>query len=176
MSGQDSGQFDIIIALMQNEITVRPATLADAERIYALINLNRDQLVPRSLGNIAESIDRFFIAESDGEMCGCAAYQIHPEIGEAQAASVEIQSVAVKRIFRRRGIGRALIQAVSERVVRFRPREMVVLTFAPEFFTALGFSEIPKTQVMHKLYTGCINCTKHANPYTCPEIAMKRAV
>ena len=29
---------------------------------------------------------------------------------------------------------------------------------------------------MHKLYTGCINCTKHANPYTCPEIAMRRTV
>ena len=25
-----------------------------------------------------------------------------------------------------------------------------------------------------KLYTGCINCTKHANPYTCPEVAMRR--
>jgi len=25
---------------------------------------------------------------------------------------------------------------------------------------------------MHKLYTGCMNCTKHANPFTCPEIAM----
>jgi hypothetical protein len=25
---------------------------------------------------------------------------------------------------------------------------------------------------MHKLYMGCINCTKHANPFTCPEIAM----
>ena len=40
----------------------------------------------------------------------------------------------------------------------------------------LGFSETPKTEVMHKLYTGCINCTKHADPFTCPEIAMKRAV
>jgi hypothetical protein len=27
---------------------------------------------------------------------------------------------------------------------------------------------------MHKLYTGCINCTKHTDPFTCPEIAMKR--
>ena len=25
-----------------------------------------------------------------------------------------------------------------------------------------------------KLYTGCINCTKHADPFTCPEIAMVR--
>lgn len=155
-------------------MNVRPATLADAEKIFALINLNRDQLVPRSLGNIVECIDRFFIAEADGEMAGCAAYAIHPEIGNAEAAVVEVVSVAVKSMFRRRGIGKALVEAIVNRVAAFSPREIVVLTFAPEFFSALGFVEIPKTQIMHKLYTGCINCTKHADPYTCPEIAMCR--
>ena len=153
-------------------MNIRHATLADAERIFALINLNRDQLVPRSLGNIVESIDRFFVAEAGGEMAGCASYTVHPEIGNAEAAAVEVVSVAVKSAFRRQGIGKALVEAVIACVTAFRPREVVVLTFAPEFFSALGFREIPKTQIMHKLYTGCINCTKHADPYTCPEIAM----
>ncbi len=156
------------------EPVIRTAELRDAEKIYALISLNRDQLVPRSLGNVVEMIDRFVLAECDGEMVGCAAYQIHPEIGDAEAASVEIVSVAVKSVFRRRGIGRALVEGVLAKVAAFRPKEVVVLTFAPEFFASLGFAEVPKTQVMHKLYTGCINCTKHANPYTCPEIAMKK--
>ena len=155
-------------------MTVRPATLKDAERIFALINLNRDQLVPRSLGNIVESVDRFFVAEDGGEMAGCAAYQIHPEIGNAEAAVVEIVSVAVKSPFRRRGIGRALVEAVIAKAAAVLPREIVVLTFAPEFFSSLGFEVIEKTRIMHKLYTGCINCTKHADPYTCPEIAMRR--
>jgi len=47
-----------------------------------------------------------------------------------------------------------------------------VLTLTPEFFATLGFREIPKTRIMHKLYTGCINCTKHTDPFTCPERAM----
>ena len=64
--------------------------------------------------------------------------------------------------------------AIASKVAPFHPKEVLVLTFAPEFFTALGFHEIPKTKVMHKLYTGCINCTKHADPFTCPEIAMVR--
>jgi len=157
-------------------VKVRQATLKDAEKIFALIALNRDMLVPRSLGNIVESIDRFVIAECEGEMAGCAAFQIHPEIGDAEAASVEIVSLAVKSIFRRRGIGRLLVNAVIENARRFAPKEIVVLTFAPEFFQTLDFVEIPKTEVMHKLYTGCINCTKHANPYTCPEIAMRRII
>lgn len=156
--------------------TVRVAELRDAERIYALVSSNRDQLVPRSLGNIVETIDRFVLAEAGGELVGCAAYQIHPEIGNAEAASVEVVSVAVKAAFRRRGIGRLLVEGVLAKVVTFRPREVVVLTFAPEFFRSLGFVEIAKTEIMHKLYTGCINCTKHANPYTCPEIAMRRSM
>lgn len=154
------------------QATVRPATLVDAERIFALIKLNRDQLVPRSLGNVVENIDRFMIAESEGEMVGCVSYQVHPEIGKAESATVEIVSLAVKSVFRRRGVGRLLVTSVLEKIRSFGPREAIVLTFAPEFFKTLDFVEVPKTKVMHKLYTGCINCTKHADPFTCPEIAM----
>ena len=161
---------------MESDFTIHPAQLQDAERIFALVHLNRDQLVPKSLGNIVENIDRFFIAECERELAGVATYQIHPELGDAEAATVEVQSLAVKSIFRRRGIGRALVEAVIARVAVVKPREIVALTFAPEFFSSLGFVEIPKTNVMHKLYTGCINCTKHTNPYTCPEIAMRREV
>ena len=161
---------------MIGKAAVRQATLGDVERIYALINLNRDQLIPRSVGGIVDSIDRFLVAEAEGEMVGCAAYQIHPELGSVEAATVEIVSVAVKSVFRTRGIGRQLVEAVIARVAAFGPREVLVLTFAPGFFGKLGFTEIPKTKVMHKLYTGCINCTKHTDPFTCPEIAMIRRV
>ena len=88
--------------------SIRQARLGDAEGVYALIGANVDRLVPRSLGNIVESIDRFVVAEADGKMAGCASYQIHPEIGAPEAATVEIVSVAVKEDFRRRGIGRSL--------------------------------------------------------------------
>lgn len=165
-----------IILIKMADANIRAATLKDAEKIFALVVLNRDMLVPRSLGNIVESIDRFVIAEADGKLVGCAAYQIHPEIGNAEAATVEIVSVAVKSTSRKRGVGRLLVEAVVASVKRFRPREVLVLTFAPGFFGKLGFVETPKTEVMHKLYTGCINCTKHANPFTCPEIAMKREI
>ena len=158
------------------EFTTRRATLKDAEKIFALIHQNRDLLVPRAIGNIVENIDRFIVADVDGEMVGCAAFQIHPEIGDPLAATVEIQSVAVRAPYRRNGIGRAIVEAVISSVSVFSPREVLVLTFAPKFFKSLGFHEIPKTNVMHKLYTGCMNCTKHTNPFTCPEIAMTRSL
>ena len=155
-------------------IAVRPATLKDAESIFALIHLNRDMLVQRSMGNVVENIDRFTVAARGGDVIGCATYQIHPEIGKGDTASVEIQSVAVRRPYRRSGIGTRLVEEVIARASATGPAEFVVLTFAPEFFKALGFSEIPKTKVMHKLYTGCMNCTRHRDPFTCPEIAMVR--
>lgn len=157
---------------MEGKTEIRPATLADAERIFKLIGENSDRLVPRSLGNIVESIDRFLIAETAGVFSGCAAYQIHPEIGSPERASVEIVSVVVASAFRGRGIGRILVESMVKRVKSFAAREIVVLTFSPGFFGSLGFVEIPKTKIMHKLYTGCINCTKHADPFTCPETAM----
>lgn len=157
---------------MESDISIRAAKLSDAEKIYALIHLHRDLLVPRSLGNIVENIDRFTVAEVRGETVGCAAFQVHPELGNAESAAVEIVSVAVRAPYRRMGIGKAIVQAVKERARQFGAHEALVLTFAPEFFAVLGFSQVPKTKVMHKLYTGCINCTKHTDPFTCPEIAM----
>ena len=155
------------------EFTLRQATLADAEGIFTVIGEHRDELVPRSRGNIVENIDRFLVAVSpEGALAGCIAYQIWPEIGAPRNATVELQSVAGREAFRRRGVGRPLVEGALERVRVFEPSEVMVLTLTPPFFASLGFHEIPKTRIMHKLYAGCVNCTKHADPFTCPEKAM----
>ena len=151
---------------------LRNAGFGDADGIFSLIQRHGDALVPRSMGDIVQNADRFVVAEAGGGLVGCAAYAIHPEIGVPEGATVEVASVAVDGGWRRKGIGRALVTEIVRRVAPLKPKEVLALTFAPEFFSALGFVEIPKTEVMHKLYTGCINCTKHANPYTCPEKAM----
>ena len=152
--------------------SLRSAGFADAESVFSLIQRHGDALVPRSMGDIVQNVDRFVVAESGGAVVGCASYAIHPEIGMPEGATVEVTSVAVEKPMRRNGIGGALVAEIVRRVSALRPKEVLALTFAPEFFASLGFVEIPKTEVMHKLYTGCINCTKHANPFTCPEKAM----
>ena len=52
------------------------------------------------------------------------------------------------------------------------PAQVIALTFTPAFFVQMGFREVPKQGLMHKIYTGCINCTKYDSPFTCPERAM----
>ena len=152
--------------------TIRVAVLADANPIFALIKSYPEELISRPLNDIVENIDRFMVTELHGEIVGCASWHILPEIGEPERASVEIRSVAVKDGLRGTGVGTSMVHAIIQRVQPLHPAQLVVLTFAPKFFGRLGFHEVPKTQLMHKIYMGCVNCTKHANPFTCPEIAM----
>ena len=156
----------------QPPLAIRPAVLKDSEQIFNLIRSHKDDLISRPIGDIIQNIDRFVVCEAEGRVVGCAAWQVLPEIGEPERASVEIQSVAVHQDYRRHQIGTRIVSNILDTIKRFQPAQANVLTFAPEFFGSLGFKVIPKTQVMHKLYMGCINCTKHANPFTCPEIAM----
>ena len=151
---------------------IRAAVLRDAVQIFELIRSHQDDLISRPIGDIVQNIDRFVVCEIDGNVVGCAAWKILPEIGEPERAAVEIQSVAVLQAYRRTHVGTQIVTRILNEVRRFEPAQAIVLTFAPKFFETLGFKIIPKTQVMHKLYMGCINCTKHANPLTCPEIAM----
>ena len=151
---------------------IRNAVLADANAIFDLIKAHPEELISRALSDIVEDIDRFVVAEQDGRLVGCASWHILPEIGEPERASVEIRSVAVTKGTRGTGIGTALVRAILERIRPLGPAQALALTFAPAFFARLGFHEVAKTQIMHKIYTGCLNCTKHANPFTCPEIAM----
>jgi N-acetylglutamate synthase-like GNAT family acetyltransferase len=152
--------------------TIRPAVLKDAEQIFDLIRQHKEDLISRPIGDIIQNIDRFFVADAEDKVVACAAFEVLPEIGMPERASVEIQSVAVHPDYRRHRIGTRIVRYILERIKVFEPAQAIVLTFAPEFFASLGFRQIEKRQVMHKLYMGCINCTKHANPFTCPEIAM----
>ncbi len=151
---------------------IRPAGFGDASQIYQLIKDHPRELLARSISDIVQNIDRFLVAEAGGKVVGTASWQILPELGRAADPSIEIKSVAVSRDFQQRGAGAALVRAVIRRVRTFHPAQLVVLTFTPDYFRRFGFRETPKEKLMHKLYMGCVNCTKYDSPFTCPEVAM----
>ncbi|MFH0880034.1 MAG: GNAT family N-acetyltransferase [Lentisphaerota bacterium] len=139
-----------------------------------MIKKNPDELVPRSISDILQNIDRFLVVEalSDGKIIGTVSWAALPEIGSARHPSVEIKTLSVDTGWRKRGIGCKLVQRAIRRVKSLRPEQIVVLTFTPAFFKTMGFVEVPKEKLMYKLYTGCLNCTKYDSPFTCPEVAM----
>ena len=162
---------------------IRNAEFKDAGTIYALIKEHPREVVPRAISDIVQNIDRFLVCETRacpssarGRIIGTAAWQILPEIGKALNPSIEIKSVSISSHYQHKGIGSALVKAVIQRIKRFHPAQIVVLTFTPEFFRQFGFNEVAKETLMHKLYMGCINCTKYDSPFTCPEVAMTLVV
>lgn len=157
---------------MDDTIVIRRATLQDVLAIHRLIQSYPHELILRPVNNIVENIDRFTVAARGREILACACWQILPEIGSPEGATVELQSVAVNQAYRGQGIGARLVRFVLQRIDGFKPAQAIVLTFEPEFFGRLGFRRIEKTQIIHKIYRGCVYCTKHTNPFTCPEIAM----
>ena len=158
---------------MKKAINIRPAGFEDAQAVFDLIKTHPQELLPRAISDIVQNIDRFLVAEADGRVVGAVSWQILPEIGATGPDhSVEIKSLAVAADHHRQGIGRSLARHAIDQIRLLQPSQIVALTFTPEFFEALGFHEVPKETLMHKIYAGCINCTKYDSPFTCPEIAM----
>jgi amino-acid N-acetyltransferase len=152
---------------------IRNAGFEDAAAIFRLVCLHPKELVPRPVNDIVGNIDRFLIAEKDGKLVGTVSWQILPEIGLTEDPTVEIKSLAVADAYRRRGIGRALVEAIIDRIAPYHPAQIIALTFHPQFFQSFGFREVPKQRLMHKIYMGCVNCAKYDSPFTCPEVAMR---
>ncbi len=158
------------------QVTIRNAAFKDAEAIFNRIKEHPEELLARSICDIVQNTDRFLVAEVNGEVVGTVAWSILPEIGRSLHPTVEIKSVAVRGDLQGRGLGRKLVEAAIERVRLLKPAQIIVLTFTPDFFRKLGFREVPKETLMHKLYMGCLNCSKYDSPFTCPEVAMALAL
>ena len=158
--------------MKKDRYPIRNASFTDAHAIFALIKKNPNELVPRSISDILQNIDRFLVSEHKGKVVGIVSWAVLPEIGSARHPSVEVKSLAVDASLRGKGLGRKLVETAIKRVGTLHPEQIIVLTFTPEFFKRLGFKEVPKETLMHKLYTGCLNCSKYDSPFTCPEVAM----
>jgi len=156
----------------ETSYTIRASGFEDAERIFALIKEYPEELLPRPLSDIVQNIDRSLVCEHDGHVVGTVSWQILPEIGAPRCPSIEIKSLAVVGKYLKTGVGRALVREAIDRIRPLHPSKIIALTFSPGFFQKLGFEEVPKEELMHKIYMGCLNCTKYNSPFTCPETAM----
>jgi len=155
------------------ELAIRPASFQDGLAIFNRIKAYPNELMPRPLSDIMLNIDRFLVAEdTHGELVGTISWSVLPELIHTKTPSVEIQSVSVREDWQRRKLGKMLVEAAIERIKVLQPEQIVVLTFTPDFFAKFGFRRIAKETIMHKLYLGCMNCTKYNSPFTCPEVAM----
>jgi amino-acid N-acetyltransferase len=146
---------------------VRSSKISDARSIHQLLlkYANDGLVLPRSLSDIYECIRNFYVYEdSDGTVIGAACLQISWEdLAEVRSLVVAEQSFG-------RGVGRDLVNQCLDEARSIGLKKVFALTYKVEFFEKLGFSEIEKSELPHKIWGDCIKCAKFPE---CDETAMQ---
>lgn len=152
---------------MPHRIRVRAAEAHDVAAIHRLLVPFAEQhvLLPRSEDDIFQHLQEFLVAECDAEMAGTAAMHIY---GSNLA---EIRSLAVERRFQGLAVGRSLVAACERWAAGLGIAQLFALTYVPEFFFRLGYEQVAKECLPHKIWTVCVHCAKFAD---CDEVAVRK--
>lgn len=147
----------------------RKAKMQDVEALHHLINELADLglMLPRSLSILYESLREFTIVEDDGVFVGGGALHI---IWEDLA---EVRALALKPDYHGKGIGKRLVNELTNEAKELGVSQVFALTYQVDFFKKCGFQEVTKEKMPHKVWKDCINCPKFPN---CDEVAMIRMV
>ncbi len=135
---------------------IRKAKVSDVKAIQEQININakREQMLPRALNDIYESLRDFYICEENGVVIGVCALRI---LWDDLA---EIRSLAVKTEWQRKGIGKRLVSACLKEAKALGIKRVFALTYQIQFFKKLGFKEISKKKLPQKIWGDCLRCPK----------------
>ena len=144
---------------------IRKARIKDITSIYKLVNqfAKQELMLPRSLSGLYESSRDFWVYQYHNQIVGCCALHI------TWQDLAEIRSLAVKKPWRKKGVGVALINAAINEAKGLGSKKIFVLTYIPGYFKNLGFRKINKDKLPHKIWADCFACPKFPN---CKEVAL----
>jgi len=144
---------------------IRKATLTDVKTIQSLVNQYADtgQMLPRTLNELYENMRDFSVCEEQGNLIGVCALHISWD------GLAEIRSLAVQRDRAKKGIGTALVRQCLVEAGSLGVKRVFVLTYQEGFFRKLGFKDVDKKELPHKIWTDCLNCVKFPD---CDESAL----
>ncbi len=149
------------------EIRIERATLADVEAMKGILDhfAAEGELLARSRLDLYEGIRDFWVAREGGDLVGLTALHVcWIDLGE-------VRSLAVRQDRQGRGVGRRLVDACLAEARELGLRRLFALTYRPGFFVEMGFREVPKSGLPHKVWQVCIQCVKFPD---CDEVAMMR--
>ena len=135
-------------------VVLRAARSADADAIHALIagNLEIGHLLPRSLEDVTEHIARFFVAEVDGTVVGCA------ELARLSPSVAEVRSLVVTESLRGQKIGTRLVAHLASSGTAAGYATLCAFTHDPSHFVRLGFTIVPHIWMPEKIAHDCTGC------------------
>ena len=135
-------------------ITLRSADAGDAKKIFTLIQANLDEghLLPRTLGELTVHAGRFVVAVRGRSIVGCA------ELAPLSAHVAEVRSLAVDAKSRGARVGVMIVDELRRRARRDGFEKLCAFTHAPAYFSRMGFSIVPHSWLLEKIFTDCVKC------------------
>lgn len=133
--------------------------LVDVKDIQSIINQCADtgQMLQRTLNEIYEYLRDFHVYIEDSTIVGVCALHVSWD------GLAEIRSLAVRPDRVKRGIGRSLVLQSLAEAEKLGVKRVFVLTYQNGFFKKLGFTDVDKKELPHKIWTDCLNCVKFPN-------------
>lgn len=124
------------MATQTTSLIVRKAAEPDIPQLaeFILPFVDDRKLLPRTLTELRDLLDSFFVAEYDGHIVGCAALEIY------SWKLAEVRSLAVAPNMQGLGIGQKLVQACIDRARAENILEVMAITSADAFFMNCGFN------------------------------------
>ncbi len=144
---------------------VEKARITDATQMHKLINhfAGKDEMLARPLSEIYENIRDYFVVKQGRRVIACAALHV------SWLDLAEVKSVAVAEDSQRQGIGDQLVDACFKEAKELGIPTVFCLTNKPAYFEKLGFSQIDKMELPHKVWAECYRCPKFPN---CDEVGL----
>ncbi|MEJ2032667.1 MAG: N-acetyltransferase [Deltaproteobacteria bacterium] len=142
------------------DTVIRKARMEDIKSIYGLLKHFGENglLLGRSLSSLYDQLRDFQVSETgmgeDLRVIGVCALHICWE------NLAEIRSLAIAEEWQNKGIGTRLIESCLAEAGRFGITRIFTLTYQPGFFRRLGFQDIDKNELPHKVWSDCIHCPK----------------
>jgi len=145
--------------------SVEKAKIRDAPQMHRLINYFADkgEMLARSLSEIYENIRDYFVVRQGERVIACAALHV------SWSDLAEIKSLAVAKDSQEQGIGAQLVEACLKEARELGIPTVFCLTYKAAFFEKVGFSQIDKAELPHKVWGECYRCPKFPN---CDEVAL----
>jgi len=151
-----------------NEQVIRKAFTRDVKPIHILLGYYADKglLLPRSLSEIYDHLRDFYIVEGDRQehtIVGVCA------LGICWEDLAEIRSLAIAKDHQGKGFGSQLVEICLKEATSLGLKQVFTLSYIPDFFSRLGFEQVEKSKLPHKIWADCLKCVKFPD---CDETAM----
>lgn len=135
---------------------IRKAKTTDIKYIHKFVNefAKKEEMLPRSLNDLYESLRDIYIAEDRGRMKGvCALHILWEDLAE-------IRSLAVSKDSQGKGVGKSLLNVCLKEAGQLGIKRVFALTYQPEFFKKNGFKAVDKSKLPQKIWGDCLRCPK----------------